>query len=77
MEISLALPVTRNEVLMAKALAVLTNSIAFVLLTWAISAVAVQRYIQRRRSANRQSVAPKRSFVDSHVCVQIERELNN
>jgi ABC-2 type transport system permease protein len=43
-EFSLVLPVTRSKVVTAKALAALTNSIAFVLLTWGISIVAVQKY---------------------------------
>ena len=43
-EFSLVLPVSRNQVITAKALAALVNSIAFVLITWAVSIVAVQRY---------------------------------
>ena len=62
MEISLALPVTRNEVLTAKALAVLTNSIAFVLLTWAISAVAVQRYHPEEKISESAERRPENVF---------------
>jgi len=43
-EFSLVLPVSRSKVVTAKALAALVNSIAFVLITWAISFVAVQSY---------------------------------
>ncbi len=43
-EFSLVLPVSRSRVVTAKALAALTNSVAFVLLTWVISIVAVQSY---------------------------------
>jgi beta-exotoxin I transport system permease protein len=43
-EFSLVLPVSRSRVITAKALAALVNCIAFVLITWAVSLVAVQRY---------------------------------
>ncbi len=43
-EFSLVLPVTRSKVITAKALAALVNCIAFVLITWAVSLVAVQSY---------------------------------
>lgn len=43
-EFSLVLPVSRGRVVTAKALAVLVNCIAFVLITWGISVVAVQSY---------------------------------
>ncbi len=43
-EFSLVLPVTRNRVVTAKALAALTNTIAFVLVTWGVSIIAVQSY---------------------------------
>jgi ABC-2 type transport system permease protein len=43
-EFSLVLPVSRNRVVTAKALAALVNCIAFVLITWGISIVAVQSY---------------------------------
>jgi ABC-2 type transport system permease protein len=43
-EFSLVLPVSRNKVITAKALAALVNCIAFVLITWAVSLVAVQSY---------------------------------
>jgi len=43
-EFSLVLPVSRTRVVTAKALAALINSIAFVLITWVISIVAVQSY---------------------------------
>lgn len=43
-EFSLVLPVSRNRVVTAKALAVLVNCIAFPLITWGISVVAVQSY---------------------------------
>lgn len=43
-EFSLVLPVSRSKVVTAKALAALVNCIAFVLLTWVISVVAVQSY---------------------------------
>jgi ABC-2 type transport system permease protein len=43
-EFSLVLPVSRNELITAKALAALINCIAFVLITWAISLLAVQSY---------------------------------
>ncbi|MBN2147227.1 MAG: ABC transporter permease subunit, partial [Anaerolineales bacterium] len=41
---SLVLPVSRGRVVTAKALAALVNCIAFVLITWGISVVAVQSY---------------------------------
>jgi ABC-2 type transport system permease protein len=43
-EFSLVLPVSRSRVVTAKALAALVNCIAFVLITWAISLVAVRSY---------------------------------
>jgi ABC-2 type transport system permease protein len=43
-EFSLVLPVSRSRVITGKALAVLVNCIAFVLITWAISLLAVQSY---------------------------------
>ncbi len=43
-EFSLVLPVSRNRVVTAKALAALVNCVAFVLITWAISLVAVRSY---------------------------------
>lgn len=43
-EFSLVLPVSRNRVITAKALAALVNCVAFVLITWAISLVAAQQY---------------------------------
>jgi ABC-2 type transport system permease protein len=43
-EFSLVLPVSRSRIVTAKALAALVNCIAFVLITWAISLVAVQSY---------------------------------
>ena len=43
-EFSLVLPVSRNRVVTAKALAALANCIAFVLITWAVSLVAVRSY---------------------------------
>jgi len=43
-EFSLVLPVTRSRVVTAKALAALVNCIAFVLITAAVSVVAVQSY---------------------------------
>ena len=43
-EFSLVLPVSRSRVITAKALAALVNCIAFVLITWAISLVAVRSY---------------------------------
>lgn len=43
-EFSLVLPVSRNRVITAKALAALVNCIGFVLITWAVSLVAVQSY---------------------------------
>lgn len=43
-EFSLVLPVSRARVVTAKALAALVNCIAFVLLTWGISLVAVRSY---------------------------------
>jgi ABC-2 type transport system permease protein len=43
-EFSLVMPVSRSRVVTAKALAALVNCIAFVLITWAISLVAVQSY---------------------------------
>jgi ABC-2 type transport system permease protein len=43
-EFSLVLPVSRSRVVTAKALAALVNCLAFVLLTWAVSLVAVQSY---------------------------------
>jgi ABC-2 type transport system permease protein len=43
-EFSLVLPVSRSRVITAKALAALVNSIAFVLITWAVSVAAAQQY---------------------------------
>ncbi len=43
-EFSLVLPVSRSRVITAKALAALVNCIVFVLVTWAISTVAVRTY---------------------------------
>lgn len=43
-EFSLVLPVSRNKVITAKALAALVNCFAFVLITWLVSLVAVQSY---------------------------------
>ena len=43
-EFSLVLPVSRNRVISAKALAALVNCIAFVLITWVVSVVAVRKY---------------------------------
>lgn len=43
-EFSLVLPVSRSQVITAKALASLLNCILFVLVTWGISLVAVQTY---------------------------------
>jgi len=43
-EFSLVLPVSRSQVVTAKAMAALVNCIAFVLITWAVSLVAVQAY---------------------------------
>ncbi|RPI34526.1 MAG: ABC transporter permease [Chloroflexota bacterium] len=43
-EFSLVLPVTRSRVITAKALAALVNCVAFVLITWGVSLVAVRPY---------------------------------
>lgn len=43
-EFSLVLPVSRSRVITAKALAALVNCVAFVLITWAVSLVAVRSY---------------------------------
>jgi len=43
-EFSLVLPVSRSRVITAKALAALVNCIVFVLITWAVSLVAVQSF---------------------------------
>jgi len=43
-EFSLVLPISRSRVITAKALAALVNCIAFVLVTWAVSLVAVRPY---------------------------------
>jgi len=43
-EFSLVLPVSRNKVITAKALAALVNCIFFVLITWAVSLVGVRSY---------------------------------
>lgn len=43
-EFSLVLPVSRSRVITFKALAGLVNCIAFVLITWAVSLLAVQKY---------------------------------
>lgn len=43
-EFSLVLPVSRSRVVTAKALAALVNCLAFVLITWVVSLVAVQSY---------------------------------
>jgi ABC-2 type transport system permease protein len=43
-EFSLVLPVSRSRVITAKALAALVNCVAFVLITWGMSLVAVQSF---------------------------------
>src|SRR3990172_659338 len=43
-EFSLVLPVSRSRVVTAKALAALVNCVAFVLITWGVSLVAVRSY---------------------------------
>jgi len=43
-EFSLVLPVSRSKVITAKVLAALVNSIAFVLIIWGVSIVAVRQY---------------------------------
>jgi ABC-2 type transport system permease protein len=43
-EFSLVLPVTRTRVITAKALATLVNCIAFVLITWGVSLLAVKQF---------------------------------
>jgi ABC-2 type transport system permease protein len=43
-EFSLVLPVSRSRVVTAKALAALVNCLAFVLITWGVSLVAVRAY---------------------------------
>ncbi|MGB8252993.1 MAG: ABC transporter permease subunit, partial [Anaerolineaceae bacterium] len=43
-EFSLVLPVTRSRVITAKALAALANCLVFVLVTWAVSLVALQSF---------------------------------
>ncbi len=43
-EFSLVLPVSRSRVITAKALAALVNCIAFVLITWVVTLVAVRSY---------------------------------
>ncbi len=43
-EFSLVLPVSRSKVITAKALAALINCIAYVLITWVVSIIAVQSY---------------------------------
>jgi ABC-2 type transport system permease protein len=43
-EFALVLPVSRSRVVTAKALAALVNCVAFVLITWAVSLVAVRSY---------------------------------
>jgi len=43
-EFSLVLPISRSRVITAKALAALVNSLAFVLVTWGLSVVAVQSF---------------------------------
>jgi ABC-2 type transport system permease protein len=43
-EFSLVLPVSRSRVITAKALAALVNCIAFVLITWAVTLVAVRSF---------------------------------
>jgi ABC-2 type transport system permease protein len=43
-EFSLVLPVSRSRVVTAKALAALINCVAFVLITWGVSLVAVRSY---------------------------------
>ncbi|PKN87230.1 MAG: ABC transporter [Chloroflexi bacterium HGW-Chloroflexi-8] len=43
-EFSLVLPVSRSKVVTSKALAALFNCVAFVLITWMVSLVAVQTY---------------------------------
>jgi len=43
-EFSLVLPISRSKVITAKALAALVNCIAFVLITWVVSLVAVRSY---------------------------------
>jgi ABC-2 type transport system permease protein len=43
-EFSLVLPVSRSQVITAKALAALVNCVAFVLVTWVVSRLMVQQY---------------------------------
>jgi ABC-2 type transport system permease protein len=43
-EFSLVLPVSRNEVITAKALAAMVNCVAFVLVTWVMSLIVAQPY---------------------------------
>jgi ABC-2 type transport system permease protein len=43
-EFSLVLPVSRSQVVTAKSLAALLNCVAFVLITWGVSLVAVRSY---------------------------------
>ncbi|OGO64463.1 MAG: hypothetical protein A2030_11655 [Chloroflexi bacterium RBG_19FT_COMBO_50_10] len=47
-EFSLVLPVSRNRVITAKALAALVNCIALVLITWAVSLVVARQFIPDR-----------------------------
>ena len=49
-ELALVLPVSRSQVVTAKALAALVNCVAFVLITWGISLIAVQSSLPRMTS---------------------------
>jgi ABC-2 type transport system permease protein len=51
-EFSLVLPVSRSKIITAKAMAALVNCIAFVLITWGVSIVAVQTYSPDRAFYN-------------------------
>jgi len=51
-EFSLVLPVSRTRVITAKALAALVNCLAFVLITWGVSIVAVRSYSPDRAFYN-------------------------
>ncbi|RPI81114.1 MAG: ABC transporter [Chloroflexi bacterium] len=61
-EFSLVLPVSRSKVITAKALAALVNCIAFVLITWAVSLVAVRSYNPDQAFFNNQRLEMQAMF---------------
>jgi ABC-2 type transport system permease protein len=70
-EFSLVLPVSRSKVITAKALAALINCIAFVLITWAVSLVAVRPYNPDQAFHNFLSLEMQAMFVIELIFLSI------